>query len=471
VRVIRTGKSELFESLSDEEIQKISLSKAHFNAVKDMKIKSALVVPITGSYGRLGAITLILSETDKRFSKLEQAAAEDIGRRVGISLDKIMLYKREQIAREQAEQANRTKSDFLANMSHEIRTPLNALVGFNELLKNDNLAPETRQQYHKIIQRNSEHLLALIDDILDLSKVEAGQMKMEMLTVPILKILAEVLESLKQKAKAKNIELDLDLNSNVPFHLVTDSVRLKQILTNIIGNAIKFTEKGWVKVFVNLDETSKKLVIDVMDSGVGISQESQKKLFQPFMQADTSITRKFGGTGLGLVLSRKLAQALGGDLYLSKSTEGKGSTFTIEIDSQMAPALPHPKEQKLPARSLKGMKILVVDDSKDNQFLINQLLKRSEVEVEVADNGKAGHDKAMTGSYDVVLMDVQMPIMDGLTATRLLREENYNKPVIALTAHAMQDDRKKCLEVGCTDYLTKPVIAEQLIEMINRHVR
>jgi PAS domain S-box-containing protein len=471
MQVIRTGKSEIFESLSDNEIKKNSISDEHYNTVKELEIKSALVVPITGSYGRLGAITLILSETDKRFSSFDLAAAEDIGRRAGMALDKIALYKRERIAREQAEQANRSKSDFLANMSHEIRTPLNSLTGFTELLKNENLSAETRKQYHHIIQRNSEHLLALIDDILDLSKVEAGQMRMEMLNVPVFVLLGEVIESLKQKAKAKSIELDVDINSNVPFQLVTDSVRLKQILTNIIGNAIKFTEKGWVKVFVNLDEDRQKLIFDVMDSGVGINEEAQKKLFQPFMQADTSVTRKFGGTGLGLVLSRKLAQALGGDLYLSSSTEGKGSTFTIEISAKVTSALTHVPDKTRPQRNLKGVRVLVVDDSKDNQFLINQLLKRSEIEVDVADNGEIGNQKAMNGSYDIVLMDVQMPVMDGLSATRKLREKNYKKPVIALTAHAMQDDRKKCLEVGCTDYLTKPVIAEQLLEMICRHVR
>jgi PAS domain S-box-containing protein len=467
--VIRTGQPAIFHHLTEEIIRASTSEENHVQSILAMKIKSAMVVPIVGSFGRLGVITLVFSESDRHYSNFELAAAEEIGRRAGLAIDKILLYKRERKAREQAEKANNYKSTFLANMSHEIRTPLNSLIGFNKLLQNEDLKPEMRQRYHDIIQKNGEHLMALINDILDLSKVEAGQLKMEMANCSVKTLIYEIFDSMQTKAYGKNISLSLDMETEIPDQLVTDSLRLKQILTNIIGNAIKFTHQGWVRIFVSLDRKRNRMIFDVMDSGIGIGADSQKHLFQPFSQADASVTREYGGTGLGLFLSKKLANGLDGDLYLSSSEEGKGSVFTLEVSTNLKPITNFEDAVKEMKKCLKGKKVLVVDDSKDNQFLINQLLKRSGIVVECADNGKIGFEKAMAGDYDMVFMDVQMPVLDGHSATRLLRENNYLRPVVALTAHAMRDDRQKCIEVGCDGFLTKPVDETQLLEIIGRH--
>jgi len=468
--VIRTGQSVLFDRLTEEMIRARTFEEENVQALLALKIKSVLVVPIVGSFGRLGAITLVYTDSDRHYSNLELDAAEEIGRRAGLAIDKIMLYKRERKAREQAEKANSYKSTFLANMSHEIRTPLNSLIGFNKLLQNEDLNPDMRKRYHEIIQKNGEHLMALINDILDLSKVEAGQLKMEMATCSVKNLIYEIFDSMQTKAYGKNISLSLDLETEIPDQLVTDSLRLRQILTNIIGNAIKFTHHGWVRIFVSLDRKRNRMIFDVMDSGIGIGAHAQKHLFHPFSQADASVTREYGGTGLGLFLSKKLANGLDGDLYLSTSEEGKGSVFTLEVSTNLKPIANFADAVKEMKKCLKGKRVLVVDDSKDNQFLINQLLKRSGIIVDCADNGKLGFEKAMAGNYDMVFMDVQMPVLDGLSATRLLRENNYLRPVVALTAHAMRDDRQKCIEVGCDGFLTKPIDESQLLEIIGRHV-
>lgn len=468
--VIRTGQSVIIHRVTEELVRAATAEATHANAVLSMNIRSLIVVPVIGSYGRLGTISLVCSESNRNYSYLELAAAEEIGRRAGLALDKIMLYKRERKAREQAEKANNSKSTFLANMSHEIRTPLNSLIGFNKLLQKDDLSPEMRNRYHDIIQKNGEHLLALINDILDLSKVEAGQLKMEMSNCCVKSLIYEIFDSMQTRAYGKNISLSLDMETEIPDQLVTDSLRLRQILNNIIGNAIKFTHQGWVRIFVSLDRKRNRMIFDVMDSGIGISPAAQKHLFQPFSQADASVTREYGGTGLGLFLSKKLAAGLDGDLYLSSSEPGKGSVFTLEVSTTLKPILNFSDAAKEMKKCLKGRKVLVVDDSKDNQFLIHQLLKRSGIYVDCADNGKSGFDKAMSGDYDMVFMDVQMPVLDGHSATRLLRKNNYTRPVVALTAHAMQDDRQKCIEVGCDGFLTKPVDEVQLLEIIGRHV-
>lgn len=469
--VIRTGQPVIVHRVTDELVRAATADETRARAILSMKIRSLIVVPIVGSYGRLGTLSLVFSESNRNYSYLELAAAEEIGRRAGLALDKIMLYKREKKAREQAEKANNSKSTFLANMSHEIRTPLNSLIGFNKLLQKDDLNPDLRKRYHDIIQKNGEHLMALINDILDLSKVEAGQLKMEMSNCSVKSLIYEIFDSMQAKAHGKNISLSLDMETEIPDQLVTDSLRLRQILNNIIGNAIKFTHQGWVRIFVSINRKRNRMIFDVMDSGIGISRDAQKRLFHPFSQADASVTREYGGTGLGLFLSKKLAAGLDGDLYLSSSEEGKGSVFTLEVSTILQPILNFSEAVKEMKKCLKGRKVLVVDDSKDNQFLINQLLKRSGISVDCADNGKSGFDKAMSGDYDMVFMDVQMPVLDGHSATRLLRKNNYTRPVVALTAHAMQDDRKKCIEVGCDGFLTKPVDEAQLLEIIGRHVQ
>ena len=470
MRVISTGKSELHESISSELLEANISDPGQLKEIKKIGMSSVMFVPILANNKVLGAITFVASESKRKFSSFDLTLAEDVGRRAGLAIDQSLLYESERHAREQAENANNSKSTFLANMSHEIRTPLNALIGFNELLRSDSLNKEERAEYHNIIQRNGELLLHLIDDILDLSKVEAGHLALETVSVSLSELLDEIKSFKTARASAKGLKFLMDVASDVPNEFVTDPLRLKQILNNIIGNAIKFTSNGFVKVNVYSDKNRNKLVFKVADSGIGILPKDREKLFQPFSQADASVTRKYGGTGLGLILSKRLAQRLGGDLILEDAKDNEGATFTIEIASDLKANSVVEKINVLPEKSVKGLRILVVDDSIDNQVLIEHMLKSRGATIETADNGQIGMNKALEKEYDIVLMDVQMPVLDGHSATRLLREKGYSRPIIGLTAHAMQDDRRRCLEAGCSDYLTKPIRTDRLIQTISRHI-
>jgi signal transduction histidine kinase len=378
-----------------------------------------------------------------------------------------------QKSKEEAVQANKSKTEFLANMSHEIRTPLGAILGFAELLTESGIPEHEKEPYISAIQRNGELLTALIDDVLDLSKVEAGRIEMEVLVVEIKELVTEVVTALKSKIAARNIQILVNFESNVPSFIKIDPIRLKQILINIIGNAIKFTSEGVVTMHVLLDESDvgSKLIFEITDNGLGISPEQSKKLFQPFTQADSSVTRKFGGTGLGLALSRKLAQALGGDLVLKESIPGNGSTFRISVSlDRVGPyqiGLQQVSPRSDPAQpSLAGLKVLLADDSRDNQIFITRILKLAGAVVETANDGAECVRKAQNGNYDVVLMDIQMPVMSGLDATKTLRSHAFIKPIIALTANALKEDRDRCLQAGCTKYLTKPIKRGELIQAL-----
>jgi PAS domain S-box-containing protein len=380
-------------------------------------------------------------------------------------------------AQRQAVAANVAKTQFLANMSHEIRTPLSAILGFSELLLNPDLTYDERVQNVNTICRSGQQLLKIIDEILDISKVEAGHLEVENIKVQLPNLLRDLKALLFVKAQAKDIGLDFKLISKLPEFVFTDPTRLRQILLNMISNAIKFTEIG--KVTMEIEWVDRKLLFHVKDTGVGIAREHAEKLFHPFVQVDSSTTRRFGGTGLGLALSRKLAQALGGNVGLESSESGKGSTFLIEVhaevpenvnfvekiaDTQEARIEP-PKEQNYHA--LEGLKILLVEDAPINQILISKFLTGAGAQVELANNGLEGMNKALQGDYGIILMDIQMPEMDGYEATTKLRAQGYTKPIIALTAHALKEDRDRCLQVGCTDHLTKPIDRQLLINQIS----
>jgi PAS domain S-box-containing protein len=470
VKVVETAKPVLLENVTDEMLVASARNSEHLVDLRKLGVNSVMVVPILGNESVLGAISFMSSESKRKFSSFDLTLAEDVGRRAGLAIDKAFLYESERKARKLAEDANNSKSTFLANMSHEIRTPLNALIGFNELLRSNSLSGEERSEYHNIIQRNGELLLHLIDDILDLSKVEAGHLAIETVKISLDDLLNEIKSFKTAKAAGKGLQFIMEVDPTTPKEFVTDPIRLKQILNNIIGNAIKFTMSGHVKVKVHSDLERKKLVFAVTDTGIGIKEEDQAKLFQPFSQADASVTRKYGGTGLGLILSKRLAQRLGGDLYLENSSLEKGATFKIEVATDLEANSTVETVISLPEKSLKNCKVLVVDDSVDNQVLIEHMLKSRGAKVDTADNGQVGLTKALENDYDVVLMDVQMPVLDGHSATRILREKGYIVPIIGLTAHAMQEDRKRCLEAGCSDYLTKPIRSEMLVQTISRHI-
>jgi signal transduction histidine kinase/CheY-like chemotaxis protein len=387
-----------------------------------------------------------------------------------------------------AQEATRAKSDFLANMSHEIRTPMTAIIGYTELLKERLNRPED-MEIAETIHRNGEYLLRLVNDILDLSKIEAGQMHAEVSNCSIRRILSDVLSLARIRAIGKGLELELTCLNDVPEFIDTDPLRLHQILLNLIGNAIKFTEVGKVRVEVGLSGVCgdrATMYFNIVDTGIGIPTEQMPNIFQPFSQGDSSTTRRFGGTGLGLTISKRLAEMLGGDIVAS-SISGIGSTFrlTIRIETprdatMIAPAefCGRPTETTRESNNAEirlPYRLLLAEDGLDNQRLILLLLRKAGAEVLLAENGQVAVDLALAArgiehDFDAILMDMQMPVMDGYSAARHLRDHGYAGPIIALTAHAMTGDRERCLQAGCCDYVTKPIDRKSLITTILRHL-
>lgn len=388
------------------------------------------------------------------------------------------IEKELELAKEIAENANATKSSFLANMSHEIRTPLGAILGFSELLKNSNIAAELRDRYIETISRNGESLTRIIDDILDLAKVEAGRLEIEHLDFPLIKLLNEVVELLKQKADEKGIFIKLTADPNVPQDIYSDPTRLRQIFINIIGNAVKFTDIGSVSIHVRAlqsDDGSLKISVEVTDTGRGLDEEQKNRLFKPFTQADNTTTRQYGGTGLGLALSKRLSEALGGTISIDKYEKDKGCSFVISFVAMVGKSCLQKNEntsevfcssKSLP---LKGLHILFADDSPDNQFLVEHFLTINGAEVRLASDGSEAVDKALAGFYDLVLMDIQMPKMDGYQAAKILMNRGYKAPIIALTAHAMAEEREKTRAMGFAGHLTKPFNFNELLQTVANH--
>lgn len=382
-------------------------------------------------------------------------------------------------AKEVAEKANSTKSAFLANMSHEIRTPLGAILGFSSLLKDPALTEDQRHHYIETINRNGQSLTRIIDDILDLAKVEAGQLDVEEIYFSFRELMAEVIDLFKEKALEKNIYLSYNINDAVPEHLLSDPTRLRQILINIVGNAVKFTDVGGVSIHADLKSLSGghlQIAVEVKDTGCGLNDEQNERLFKPFTQADNTTTRRYGGTGLGLALSKRLSQALGGDIAVSNFAPNKGCTFTITFlakaaatKQQQTAISPSAKTSQTPNKLLENIRVLLVDDSPDNQLLVQYILKKNGADVEVASNGLEAIEKATARTYDIVLMDIQMPHMDGYQATSALLTQGYKTPIVALTAHAMVEDRAKTQAAGFVCHLTKPLNNTELIQSVAQY--
>jgi PAS domain S-box-containing protein len=373
-------------------------------------------------------------------------------------------------AKRAAEAASTAKSEFLAMMSHEIRTPLAAIMGFAELLVQPGQAFGEKRDFGQRIRRNGELLVRIIDDILDLSKVEAGKLTLEHIEFNLPQALTDIAEVMHLLASERGLSFSMGAEGPLPDAIVSDPTRLKQILSNIIGNAIKFTSRGFVDVKIRARQPDKLIYFEVRDTGPGLSREQALKVFEPFAQADASVTRKHGGTGLGLSLARRLAQALGGDVRLLESEEGKGSVFEVAIAAHGAryDAPPPPKIEAEAEGRLDGIRVLVADDSIDNQRLVARFLAAAGANIEVADDGEIAAQKAMRDPFDVVLMDVRMPKVDGLEATRTLRKLGYLGPIVALTAHAMRDDIERCRQAGCDRHLAKPFQRSELIEVVRQ---
>lgn len=384
-------------------------------------------------------------------------------------------------AKTAAEDANVSKSRFLANMSHEIRTPLNAILGFADLLRRSHARCDEaeRQDYLETIHTSGKHLLSLINDILDLSKIEADRLEVERVACSPHQLINEVVSVLRVRAMEKGLSLEYRWLSVVPERIETDPARLRQLLVNLVGNAIKFTQVGSVKILAELqaDAATPRLAIQVVDSGIGISADKLESIFDPFVQADSSVTRQFGGTGLGLTISRRIAEALGGGIRVT-SEVGTGSTFTVSIPTgpldgiALLASPPTDGLKRAPTASesqpihLNSGKVLLAEDGDTNRKLISLLLRRVGLEVATAGNGQIAVDLATRHPFDLILMDMQMPVMDGYTAAARIRELGLDMPIIALTAHAMKGDEDKCRAAGCTGYLTKPIDADLLIRTV-----
>lgn len=368
-------------------------------------------------------------------------------------------------AKESAEEANKAKSRFLANMSHEIRSPMSSVLGYADLLLERGLSEADRTAYAASIKASGGHLLAIIDDILDLSAVESGEFKIDRHAFDLVDLVSETVKSMEVLTQRKGLNLQVEFKNPVPGYIDSDPLRFRQILLNLLSNAIKFTERGRIRI--RLSFQNEELRLEVEDSGVGIEASKAHKLFRAFSQVDSSISRRFGGTGLGLHLSRRLAEALGGDLVLDWSIAGVGSCFALTIkvgpvsgpfiqslqDSQRIIAKTSP--QAMPAN--EQYSVLLAEDSHDNQILIKIFLKKLGARVDVAGNGEEAIHLATSGDYDIILMDMMMPVMDGLEATRRLRSMGYRRPIVALTAHALKEEVEKSIAAGCDLHLTKPI--------------
>ncbi len=411
-------------------------------------------------------------------------------------MDKVQERTQElSIAVEEARAASCSKTDFLANMSHEIRTPMTAILGYTELLATEDLTRKERFNYIQTIQRNGNFLLSIINDILDITKVEAGKMTIERIECDLAVLIEEVMSLMRVRSQTKDIELLLFYASPIPRNVMIDPLRTRQILTNLVGNAIKFTDRGAVEIVIGCDaldgSVESPLWIEIHDTGIGMDQEQMGKLFRAFQQADSTMSRKFGGSGLGLCISKSLALLQGGDVTV-RSEIGQGSVFTVRLDPCVDEAVEmfmvDPLGEQLDAISnetlkptadpakvklLAGLRILLAEDGLDNQKLISHVLKKAGASVTLAENGQIAVDEyTKTSSEDapfhLILMDMQMPEMDGYTATTLLRKQGHTIPIIALTAHAMSGDRQRCLDAGCDDYSTKPINRKELIELCKR---
>ncbi len=429
--------------------------------------------------GQRHAVVALHDITDRK-------RAEEALRAANMRLEQA-LARAEQLA-VLAEAANRAKSEFLANMSHEIRTPMTAILGFSDLLASPNVSYQEQREFLDGIQRNGRALLELIGDILDLSRIEADQITLEKVDYPLSQIIDDVLSVVQVRADQKGLGPEVDYAFPLPETIHTDPVRLRQVLVNLLGNAVKFTERGSVRITVGCTREigrPARVQFAISDTGIGIPPDKIGELFEPFTQVDASSTRGHGGTGLGLAISRRLAKALGGNVEVV-SEPGRGSTFTLTIDPgslegvrmlqslQVRPTAPRPPSPLERDVTLRG-RVLLAEDVPDTYLMLRQILQRMNLEAEIAEDGRlackmAEKSQAEGRPFDLILMDIQMPVMNGYEATRRLRRHGWQGPIVALTAHAQAGDREKCLAAGCDDYLSKPVSQAAFFGILERYL-
>ena len=412
--------------------------------------------------------------------KQRQMAEEELNR-LNANLESMVIERTEELiqAKELADSASQAKTDFLSNMSHEIRTPLAAIIGFSRALRDDDYGEDERRKIITRIVRNGEHLQQIISDILDLSKIESGQLEIEQMNSSPFGLIGEIDSLLGMIAADKGLEFNIDYNFPLPQEITTDPTYLKQILINLCSNAIKFTAEGKVTIKLSSDSEFRNMRFDVVDTGIGMTQQEIATVFDPFSQADSTTTRKYGGTGLGLPISSKLAVALGGQLSC-ESEKGKGTTFSVHIptniskvvvvnDKEEAGLMTHALHDTEEIKPLHG-RVLLVEDNPDNRDLIEMYVNKTGATIDFAKNGRQGVDMAGEKHYDLIFMDMQMPVMDGVEAIKLLRTNGYSRPIVSLTANAMLSNREECFSAGANDYLVKPINLTQFYETLNKYL-
>jgi len=476
VRILLTGYADL-----DSVIQAVNTGKIYFYLAKPWD-----PVQLQGIIGMAAEQSRLMRERRSLLDRLRTANAELEARVAARTAELAERNAQLEVATVAANAANQAKSVFLASMSHEIRTPMNGVLGMARLLAGTPLSTE-QQEYISILKGSAETLLSIIDEILDFSKIEAGKLELESLDFSLRPMLGNLLGMLAVRATEKGLELDHVVDPEVPWHLRGDPGRLRQILTNLIGNAVKFTSQGKVSLAVRLvseDETGPLLRFSVQDTGIGISKRHIAALFTPFTQADVSTTRRFGGTGLGLSISKRLVERMGGEIG-ALSEEGSGSTFwfTVRLGRASAetsePPMPELSQKKHHFRAGeapgRGARILLAEDNRVNQIVAVKILERMGCRVDVAASGLQALRALRAAPYDLVFMDVEMPEMDGLEATRLIRSGTAGEtvreiPIVAMTAHAMQGDRERFMGAGMTDYVTKPIDPGALAAVFERSI-
>lgn len=379
------------------------------------------------------------------------------------------------------ELASKNKSFFLANMSHEIRSPLSAILGFSEILSEEQLASPKQKKYVEIIRRNGNSLAKLVDDVLDLSKVEAGSLKLEKLQFSFPELIDEVGALFEEKLRNKKLAFTNKIIGRFPDVIISDSSRIRQILINLISNAIKFTDKGGITLTTQyriINDRQIEVKFKVRDTGIGLTEEQKRQLFVPYAQAEHSTARLFGGTGLGLALSKKLAEALNGDLVIDENPETAGACFKFTFKAEVLSSLPSFPTKvtslqlaPLVPRSLSGMSVLLVEDSLDTQFLVERILRGHGIKTQIVSDGEEAIRKCYNQTYDLILMDIKLPKIDGYETTRILRSTGYTKPIVALTAHALENEKTQSLLAGCNGHLSKPINMQKLFSTLDTFLK
>ncbi|RYZ85282.1 MAG: response regulator [Proteobacteria bacterium] len=410
--------------------------------------------------------SLLAEELALKVAKLEVAQAD--------------LLKNEALRRERSEHeaANQAKSILLANASHEIRTPLAAINGFADMiLTSPKLDPDLRDDL-KMVLRNGKYLVSLVNDLIDLSKLESDQIYIEKAVIDPLNETKEVIALLLPQFSAKGLKLEFSYEGQLPKRIETDPTRLREILINLLTNAYKFTDEGVIKVVARFSHDSNSITFSVSDTGIGIDPRVAKLLFQPFSRGESLRVQRTEGSGLGLALSKRLAKLLGGDLVILQDPANRGTTFELTIDAGHPNEATTPRSQRTQRLDsapqgqglLTGRKILVVDDAPDLQVLMKRFLEKQGADIEIRSNGQEALDSTLDGIYDLILMDIKMPVMDGYAAANFIRKNGYKLPMIAVTAHASADDRQRCYQNGFDAYISKPVDFEHLVDDLAKHL-